>query len=273
MAPRPTRSLRHEYELFVEQEIENYKESVPRNVLLGIGDDAVAAMLKQQQLALTELLVWEEVDRIIFKRLRLPSYATWRRRRVKLIEELRRPEHWGLRPDHALVRALPNTDGHVLVAGADDDVASLYLAANGCDVTISGEAEIVERVMQAAIEAGLGQRVHAQIGDLATFSPRSPLSAVVVSPAALEGLSAEERARVIESLQSATMDGGIHLVHMLATSSKSGAGTSLSLDELRSRYRGWSVSVERAESGGTGGGSGVGASSKSKTFLARQGAA
>ena len=44
MAQRPARSLKHEYELFVEREIENYKESVPRSVLLSIGDDAVRAL-------------------------------------------------------------------------------------------------------------------------------------------------------------------------------------------------------------------------------------
>src|ERR1043165_3916914 len=112
---RLTRSLRHEYELFVEQEIENYKESVPRHVLLSIGDDAVASLSAAPQFALTELLLCEEVDRIIFKRLRLPGYDTWRRRRIKLIEELRRPEYWGLRPDDVLVRALPrSTEGRVL---------------------------------------------------------------------------------------------------------------------------------------------------------------
>jgi hypothetical protein len=273
MAPRPTRSLRYEYELFVEQEIENYKESVPRGVLLSIGDEAVASLGTQQQLALTELLLCEEVDRIIFKRLRLPSYETWRRRRVRLIDELRRPEHWGLGPDDALVRALPSrTDGRVLVAGADDQMASLYLAANGCDVTtITGEAETVERVMQAAIEAGLGQRVHALLGDLATWQPHEQLSAVIVSPAALEGLSADERARVIESLQSATLDGGVHLVEVIASSAKGAVPGTLSLEELRSRYRGWSVTVERTDAAQPSGSASPGA--RSKTFLARKGAA
>ena len=74
MPQRPSRSLKHEYELYVEREIENYKESVPRSVLLSIGDDAVRALAGEQQFALTELLLWDEVDRIIFKRLRLPSY-------------------------------------------------------------------------------------------------------------------------------------------------------------------------------------------------------
>src|SRR5206468_5819146 len=99
MPQRPSRSLKHEYELFVEREIENYKESVPRSVLLSIGDEAVRALADEQQFALTELLLWDEVDRIIFKRLRLPSYATWRKQRIRLLSELKRPEHWGLSPD------------------------------------------------------------------------------------------------------------------------------------------------------------------------------
>src|SRR3954467_6680599 len=150
---RLTRSLRHEYELFVEQEIENYKESVPRSVLLSIGDEAVSSLSNEPQFALTELLLCEEVDRIIVKRLRLPSYDTWRRRRLKLIDELRRPEHWGLRPDDVLVRALPQrTEGRVLVAGAADEVSALYLAANGCEVTtLASGIDTLERVMQAAI--------------------------------------------------------------------------------------------------------------------------
>ena len=57
------RSLRHEYELYVEAEIEHYKDSIPRGVLLKIGDEAVAVLCSQPQFALTEMLVWQEVDR------------------------------------------------------------------------------------------------------------------------------------------------------------------------------------------------------------------
>jgi hypothetical protein len=251
MANRPTRSLKHEYELFVEQEIENYKESVPRSVLLSIGDEAVASLCSEPQLALTELLLCDEVDRLITRRLRLPAYDTWRRRRVKLIDELRRPEHWGLRSDDVLVRALPtSTEGRVLVAGAEDEVSALYLAANGCNVTtLSAESDALERVIQAAIGAGLAGRVHAEMGDLASWTPEVPLNAVIVNPSVLD---------VIQVLQSATMDGGFHLVQTIVSSNKvSGA---LSLEELRSRYRGWTVTVERSDG-------------RSKTFLARKGAA
>ncbi|MDB4873558.1 MAG: hypothetical protein JWM41_4 [Gemmatimonadetes bacterium] len=264
MAQRPTRSLKHEYELFVEQEIENYKESVPRGVLLSIGDEAVSLLSAEPQFALTELLLCEEVDRIIVKRLRLPAYDSWRKRRVKLIDELRRPEHWGLRPDDVLVRALPpSSDGRVLVAGAIDEVSALYLAANGCDVTtLTPEVEALERVMQAAIGAGLAGRVHAQLGNLASWTPESQLNAVIVNPAALEGLSEAERERVIEVLQTATKDGGVHLVQTIASVAKTNGD--VSVEELRTRYRGWTVTVERSNGSSNG---------NSKTFMARKGAA
>ena len=82
MPQRPSRSLTYEYACFLEKEVEDYKESVPRSVLLSIGDDAVNALAGQQQFALTELVLCAEVDKIIVKRLRIPSYNTWRRNRI-----------------------------------------------------------------------------------------------------------------------------------------------------------------------------------------------
>ena len=52
MASRPQRSLKHEYELFVEEEIENYKDSIPRSAILRIGDEAVANLQAGEQTAL-----------------------------------------------------------------------------------------------------------------------------------------------------------------------------------------------------------------------------
>lgn len=244
MAQRPSRSLKHEYELYVEREIENYKESVPRSVLLSIGDDAVHALAGQQQFALTELLLCDEVDRIIFKRLRLPGYATWRKRRVKLLEELRRPEHWGLSPDDVVVRAVQaaSAESRVLVAGVQAETPALYLAARGHDVTALAEPDAVRRVLDAAEEAGLGERVHASAAALESWTPDAPLSAVIYTPAAFAGLTTAERARVIQVLQSATADGGVHLVRTIAA----GKRAPVSLDELRRRYRGWDVTVEES---------------------------
>ena len=244
MAQRLHHSLQHEYSLFVEQEIEHYKESVSRGVLLGIGDEAVQALASQQQLALTELILCDEVDRIIRARLRLPTYQTWRRRRVRALKEFSRPERWGLSPTEPLVREVPTTsDRHVLVAGAAAEGPALYLAAKGCAVTsVEAEEEIVEKVISRAVEVGLTGRVRGFVSDLGAWRPDIPLNAVVCTPAAFRGLSDSERAHVITLLQNATADGGVHLVQTLLAGRKA-----LSVDELRQRYRGWHVEVHDDE--------------------------
>lgn len=243
MATRTARSLRHEYELYVEQEIENYKESIPRAAILAIGDEAAARLASEQQFVLTELLLLEEVDRIIFRRLRLPKYDAWRRRRLKLHDEMRRPEHWGFSKNDALVRtigdaAARNGVGHVLVAGDAAQRSALFLAANGCDVTaLEAEEGSVRRVMAAAVQAGLTEKVHAVAAELGQWMPAKPLHAVVCSHAALNNLPPRERARVISVLQTATADGGVHLVETIVAGSNA-------IDELRATYTGWNITVE-----------------------------
>ncbi len=237
------RSLKYEYEQYVEREIEDYKDSVSRSALLKIGDEAVAVLRNEAQTTLTEIVVWQEVDRIIARRLRLPTYATWKRRRLKVLALYQRPEHWGLEPDGALVRALKDSsDRHVLVAGAEREGPALYLAARGCAVIAIEPAEdAVLRVVKAAEAAGLTQRVRSYCKDLVAWAPDVELHAVICSPTAFAGLSSQDRAKVIEVLQSATVDGGVHLVEMIAA-----AADGVPLDELRSRYRGWTISIEHS---------------------------
>ncbi|MGH7664647.1 MAG: hypothetical protein ACRENI_10195 [Gemmatimonadaceae bacterium] len=253
MAQRSPRSLRHEYELFVEREIESYKESVPRNALLSIGDEAVAALADQQQLALTEVVLCEEVDRIIRGRLRVPTYQTWRRRRLRELEELRRPEHWGLCADDPLVRSLrAGADARVLIAGRGGskvESSALYLAAHGCDITAIGDApEGLERVIEAAEAAGLSERIHASVSGIdalaGNWNGSGRLAAVICSPDAFAGLSPQERARVIKSLQQATNGGGIHLMVVVSGAEAADTGAApVTVEELRRRYRGWEVTV------------------------------
>jgi hypothetical protein len=244
MATRTARSFRHEYELYLEQEIENYKESIPRSAILAIGDEAAGKLAAEAQFVLTEMLLLEEVDKIISKRLRLPKYETWRKKRLKLHEEMRRPEHWGLSASDALVRTVSSrvskagTTRHVLVAG-DSARNALFLAASGCDVSAVEQEEALQRVMEAAVQAGLAERVHPVALELAQFTPDTPLQAVVCSHSALDSLDPVERGRVIAVLQSATRDGGVHLVETIAAGSRA-------IDELRERYLGWSVSIEKA---------------------------
>lgn len=254
MAQRAHYSLKHEYELYVEQEIENYKDSIPRASILRIGDEAVAFLRQQDQPEFDELVIWAEVDKIIHKRLRLPTYVSWRRRRLKLLAQYRRPEHWGLALDAPLVREItPDPETRVLVAGMREQGPVLYLAAKGCRVTaLEVDEEAVERVITAASEVGLTSRVDGMAVPLDAWAPDAPLNAVVCRPAAFENLSPEQRAAVIELLKSATLDGGVHLVETLV------AGQSvLSDDELRARYHGWDVSIVRDQRA-------------NRTFLARK---
>jgi hypothetical protein len=255
---RPARSLKHEYELYVEQEVEDYKESVPRNVLLSIGDEAVASLTRAPQIVLTELLLCEEVDRLIVRRLRLPTYSTWRQKRVKLMKERQRPEHWGLTSEDPLVRALraapERTLSRALVADVADAAHALFLAANGCQVTaLSEQEEAIQRVLDAARHNGLDERVDGRIGRLTEWTADAPLTVVVMSSRELAGCQTDERSRIIGSLQRVTVDGGIHLV-------QSDGNEPVALTELRSRYRGWTVSTGRGET-------------PSDSFVARKGAA
>jgi hypothetical protein len=241
MAQHIPRSLKHEYELYVENEIENYKESVSRPAILKIGDEAAASLRAGEQFAMDELLLWAEVDRIIRKRLRIPAYDTWRRKRIKLLEEYRRPEHWGIRPDGILAREIhPSAESKVLVAGGEIERTALYLAAHGCDVTaLDSEENALERVMNAAHAAGLTDRIRGLVAGIADWSPDSQLGAVVCTPAAFSGLTAEERIRAFEVLQSATREGGIHLVGTIVRGKRG-----VSVTELRRYYKGWTISVE-----------------------------
>jgi len=235
-----TRSLKHEYDCYVEQEIENYKDSIPRSAILRIGDEAVAAMGESEQLMMGEVMLCAEVDRIIRARLRLPAFPTWRRRRLKLLELYRRPEHWGMAPNAPLVQATPvEPNANVLVVGTPDEATTLYLTANGCQVTtVEHDPDAVDRVLAAAGQVGLASRVHGTSAPLERWYPVEPLHAVVSTPAAFERLSLEERTRVIEILKSATLDGGVHLVRTLV------AGQSaFSREELVQRYDGWTVSM------------------------------
>jgi hypothetical protein len=230
--------------LYVEREVENYKDAVAREVLLSIGDAAVAALSAQPQLALTEVMLCGEVDRIIAARLGLPLFRTWRKRHLKALQQYRRPEHWGICPDAPLVRVIsPAAESHVLIAGAGEPGPALYLAANGCAVTaLGGGYDAIDRVMSAAEAAGLTRRVRACVSDFRSWEPDSPLDAVVYSSGAFDGLDASDRTQMIARLQRATTNGGVHLIQS-PTGGAVECGAPL-FEELHSYYSGWRTAVE-----------------------------
>lgn len=240
------RSLKYEYELYLEDEIEGYKASLPRPALLALGDEAVDALRLLPEAELTEVVLCETVDRLIKRRLKLPSYRTWRRRYMERIAELQRPERWGLAAGATLVRELvASRDGeHVLVAGVDAEDAVLFSAALGCAVTTVGhEPEAVGRTVAAAEASGLGRRVRACVGDLDAWVPDAGLRVVLCSAGALSRVASRARVEVIDALQRATLPGGAHFVRAGRELDPTTA-TPAWVRELEQQYAGWTTTVE-----------------------------
>lgn len=73
------RSLRRAYVEWVEEQIEEFKERIPRSHLLAIADEVVTElrMNPDGQYQLTELLMCNAMDRRIFRMLKLPGYRAW----------------------------------------------------------------------------------------------------------------------------------------------------------------------------------------------------
>src|SRR5437667_12642537 len=76
---RVPRSLKQEYQEFILQRLEEYKNTVPRAELLKIGDEAARELQAsaQDKYLLTEVLLLEHVVSIFVRRLRLPSFSLW----------------------------------------------------------------------------------------------------------------------------------------------------------------------------------------------------
>lgn len=72
-------SPRQEYVDWIEERIEEYKSALTREELLSIADEAVDGLYDTDdgQYPLTEILLKDAVDTLIFRRLHLPTYRQW----------------------------------------------------------------------------------------------------------------------------------------------------------------------------------------------------
>jgi hypothetical protein len=243
----PTRSLKHEYATYVDLEIERYKDSIPRSALLKIADDAVEQLRSGTQLELNQLVLCDAVNELIMRRLKIPQYERWRRNRLKMLEQFRRAEHWGLSPSEHLVHAIrPQEHPHVVVAGPHVEERTLYLAANGAHVTALGELddeELVTKVLVSAAQAGLSGQVVGCADGLDEWYPAVPVRAVIWHAELLAALSPEKRARVVAHLQNATAAGGVHYIEGMRDSTR-GSG---SVRSLMAQYPGWQAPDDVSE--------------------------
>ena len=79
MGSESPRSLRRAYVEWVEEQIEEFKERIPRSHILAIADEVVNELRvdAEGQYQLTEILLCNAIDRRIFRMLRLPGYRAW----------------------------------------------------------------------------------------------------------------------------------------------------------------------------------------------------
>lgn len=244
--PPQTRSLKQEYEEFILQRIEEFKDQLSRDELLAIADEAVREleMGNEDQLVLTEVLVLEHVDRLITRRLNLPSYRRWRQRHVRLRRAQREPTHWGLdagTPLEELATRLEDGD-LALVIGSGAAPAGFFLAAHDTEVLlIDRELGAVEAAEHRAAAEALATRFQALVVRLETWFPDVAPVLTVLDPMVLGELEPTVRHGVVETMKTQTVRGGAHLV--LPSEPPPGV-TSLAPDALQTYYSGWTI--ERA---------------------------
>ena len=77
----PSSSPKQQYLDWIQTRIEDYKDSLPREELLSIAQQAVDDLFDTDdgQYPLTEILLRDAVDGLIFRRLDLPGYRQWLR--------------------------------------------------------------------------------------------------------------------------------------------------------------------------------------------------
>ncbi len=247
---RPPRSLHAEYQHFIDQRIEEYKDQLPRRDILAIGDEAVQELGRSPQLQLTEVVLREQVDAIIRRRLRLPSFRRWRDKHLTLRAAQANPGHWGLAPHDPVVFLADaiGDDDLVLVVGVSDGACALFLAARGATVhVVDPDLAAVCGVENRAVVESLGGYIECEVVPLATCRlDHIPFTACVIETTAIAALETAERGALIERLKLATPPGGRHVV-MPAAPANDG-GRPISSEALRTLYSDWSVHLSPAAS-------------------------
>ena len=78
------RSIRRAYLDWVEEQVENYKDEIPRSELLRMADEVVRELriTDSGQYQLTELLICHAMDKRIARQLKLPGYRAWSAQRL-----------------------------------------------------------------------------------------------------------------------------------------------------------------------------------------------
>jgi len=216
---RPPPSLKQQYQEYLLQRIEGFKNSLARDELLALGDEAAHELQSGAagQFVLTEILMLETVDRLIQKRLRLPSYPKWRKQYLALRQAQRQPVHWGIDSASAVALILPRIEpgDNVVVVGTGAQQAACLLAAHDAEVTfVDEDLAAVEQIESRMAGESLGGQFMAYVAALGEWLPpfTRELDLAVIDAGTLGGLTHARRAALLLELRNLTRPGGVHVV-------------------------------------------------------------
>ena len=215
-------SDKQHYQEYILQRIEGYKNSIGRDELLRLGDEAASELqaTSEGQFVLTEVLMLESVDRLIMKRLSLRPYRRWKQQFTRLRAAQRTPTHWGLEPHCPLSPLLPRIEPEdsALVVGSAAAPTTYLLAAHDVAVTfLADELGTVERVESRMAAEALSSLFESYVTH---FDPSLPeflsfldgFDMVVLDPGILQELGNAGRHELVWDLQRRSRPGGVHVI-------------------------------------------------------------
>lgn len=214
---RPPLSLEHQYREYLMQRIDDYKNSLSRDELIRLGDDAARELLAAAggQLPITEVLMLDTVDQQIMRRLHLPSFRKWRSKILPLREAQRDPTHWQMERADPVAVVLPRLEpgDRAVVVGGGAERAVYLLAAH--EIEVCGVFEDTATAVKVeGILAGesLSGRCEVFVAMLGTWLPaiEPPVHLVVMDAAVVLPLPAERQRHLVQSVQEITAPEGVH---------------------------------------------------------------
>jgi len=216
---RAAPSLRQQYDEYILQRIESFKNSLSRREVLDLGDEAIAEMesARGDQFLLTEVLLSDWVDRLIRKRLGLQPYSRWARHFRKLRLAQREPTRWGIDRRCPVLELLPRLEpgDSALVIGNDAAPVAYLLAAHDVEVVYTGaDMTYVDQVESRVAEEALGHFCTTYVAPTGHLPPDLPerVQIVVLDTGTLEGVPASVRREMLGHLMQRTAQGGVHLI-------------------------------------------------------------
>lgn len=211
-------SLRQQYLKYLQDRIEAFKNAQTRGELMELAQEAMAdSQQGDEQFLLTEILTDDLVNRLIHRRLRLPSYPKWRKDFLPRRQAQREPIHWGIDPASAVASLLPRVESgdNVVVFGAGAEREVLLLAAHDTEVTFLDEDRTsVEQIETRLGAESLSSQFMAYVVTMGGWMPgfERELDLVVIDATTLAEASHAGRSALFLHLRNITRPGGVHVI-------------------------------------------------------------